>query len=75
MIRLGDKVKDRYSGLVGYAMARIEHLNGCVQIEIQPIVTKDGRLPEAIGVDIDQLVKVGKKKPMKKKKNGGFYRR
>jgi len=30
-IRLGDKVKDKYTGFSGIVMAKTEYINGCVQ--------------------------------------------
>jgi len=35
-INLGDRVRDRISGIVGIAIARTEWLYGCVRISIQP---------------------------------------
>ena len=46
MIDLGVIVKDKVSGLKGYAVARIEYLNGCKRIAIQPQLVKDGKPAE-----------------------------
>lgn len=37
-IKLGDKIKDQVTGMVGIAVARTKFLNGCVQYSIaQPV--------------------------------------
>ena len=52
---MGQKVKDRVSGFVGIAVARVEFLNGCVRIAIQPKVSKDGKVVGSTYFDIEQL--------------------
>lgn len=82
-IELGDTVMDIYSGLKGSALAKTEFLNGCIQIDVQPPVDKDNKLPEGVGVDIQQLKlikKADKNKPKPKPKPkvdppGGPYTR
>ncbi len=72
MINLGDKVRCRYSGLVGVAVARTEFINGCVQYTVVPKVGKDNKVTDEIGVDEDSLVVVSvRKKIVKKKVTGG----
>lgn len=41
-VKLGTKVKDSITGFVGFATARCEYINGCVQFEITPEELKDG---------------------------------
>lgn len=72
---LGDRVKDRVSGLVGIITTRTEHLNGCRQYGINPGVDKDGKMIEGWNIDGEQLVLVDKglneKEPIVKKTTGG----
>lgn len=42
-MKLGDKVRDRYTGFEGIAIARTEWLYGCVRITIQSTKLHDGR--------------------------------
>lgn len=53
-LRLGQELRDRVSGLVGIAVARVEYLNGCVQFCIQPPAEK-GTRPDGVYVDQQQL--------------------
>jgi hypothetical protein len=55
-IKLGHRIKDIVTGLTGIATARIEYLNGCVQFCVQPSCDKDGKRPEALYIDHQQLV-------------------
>jgi len=74
MVELGDKVRDKYSGLVGIAVVRSEFINGCIQFEVQPKAVKDGKLPESIGIDegaLEVINKVKVKKTFKVKLMGG----
>jgi len=75
-IKLGDKVKDKVTGFTGIAISRIEFLNGCTQIQIQPQKLKDGRPIESEYFDIQQIEKIEEPKPKVKKENtGGGYRK
>ena len=61
-INVGDRVKDRISGLQGIAIARTEWLWGCVRITLQPEgATKDHRCKESVSVDEPQCVVVKRK--------------
>ena len=72
MIKLGDKVKDIYTGLKGVVIGRTEFINGCIQFEVAPPIKKDGTLPDSVGIDIDSLeVITTKRKKAKKKETGG----
>jgi len=76
-IKLGDKVRDKITGLEGIAVAKIKFLNGCLQIAIQPEgLTSEGEPKEQHFVDSAQVVIVKPEKPKKEKKTkspgGGF---
>ena len=60
MIELGDKVRDRISGAVGITVYRTEWANGCIRWGIQPPVDKDGKVPDMVSVD-EQDVEVVQK--------------
>ena len=55
-IELGSKVKCKYTGFVGIAVAKIRFINGCVQYEVAPHAQKDGTLRDPIGIDSQSLV-------------------
>lgn len=61
-MKLGDKVRDKVSGFEGIATARTEWLNGCLRWGISPRVGEDGKLPEDIWVD-DQQIEVLEEDP------------
>ena len=69
-IELGNKVKDKVSGLTGIATSRVEYLNGCVQYCIKPPVDKDGKLIEGEYFDEEQVAFVGKGVSVKSKPTG-----
>ena len=71
MINLGDKVKDKVSGLVGIATERREYLNGCIQYVIQPKIDKDGKMPDGWSIDSQQIESLEKKIKVKKSETGG----
>jgi hypothetical protein len=52
---LGDKVKDRISGLDGVVISRAEHLFGCNRYWIAPQGHKDGKPLEGCWSDEDAL--------------------
>ncbi len=54
-IKLGSKVRDKVTGFTGIATAKIEYLNGCIQICIKPPVDKNNKMPDVEYVDIDQI--------------------
>ena len=66
-IKLGSKVKDNLTGFVGYAVARCEYLNGCIQYEIEPEQLKDGRPQKSYWLDVQRIeqIQVAKKSPTK----------
>jgi len=58
MIKLGDKVKDRVTGLEGIVVARTDWLNGCIRMVVQPQLLKDGKPVDTSCFDIEELVLV-----------------
>lgn len=54
-VRIGDKVKDKVTGLQGIAIARTVWLNGCVRIVVQPQEFKDGKPVDTSAFDEPQL--------------------
>ena len=55
MINLGDKVRDRVSGLEGIVVARTNWLNGCIRFTIQPQELKDGKPVDTSWFDIEDM--------------------
>jgi len=60
-VKLGEKVRDKITGLEGIATSRCEFLHGCVRIGVQPQEVKDGKPAEVVYLDEPQLDVVGKK--------------
>lgn len=51
-IKLGDRVKDIYTGFEGVASARTEWLHGCDRITIEPTaLDKDGKIQDGATFD------------------------
>ncbi len=76
MIKLGDKVRDRVSGLKGIVVSETEFLNGCIQYGVQPKVEKDSTEIVTWNIDEAQLESLEKKKvSVKKATTGGPTRR
>jgi len=71
MIKLGEKVKDKISGLTGIATTRLEYLNGCVQYTISPKLEKGKTELVAYNIDEENLEIIGKKVKIKKNNTGG----
>lgn len=67
MIKLGDEVKDKITGFTGIAVGKAEYLNGCIRIEIQPKITKDGLMIEPHWIDEVQLIDLTAEKKMEEK--------
>jgi hypothetical protein len=55
---LGDKVKDRITGMAGIVVSRSEHLFGCERYWVEPQDMKDGKPVEGRWFDQDSLVLV-----------------
>lgn len=63
-IKLGSKVRDTVSGVVGTATSRIQYLNGCVQYGITPKTQPGSSEITTWNIDEEQIEIV---KPIKKK--------
>ena len=78
-IKLGQKARDRVTGLTGIINGKAIWLNGCVRWSIQPPVDKEGKVLESYWIDEQQIeildpVSIMDKKEEKKvavKKTGG----
>lgn len=53
-IKLGDKVKDKITGLVGITIAKCTYIHGCTQFQVQP-KAKANILTKAHWIDEPQL--------------------
>jgi len=53
--KLGEKARDKVTGLEGILVSRCENLNGCLRYTIQPKVDKEGKYPESFWFDQDQI--------------------
>ena len=62
-IKLGDKVKDPISGLVGIAVGKTVWLHGCARIVVQPVGFDKTKKPfDSVNIDEPQLVVIQSKK-------------
>ena len=61
MVNLGDKVRDKITGIEGIATSRIEYMTGCTQFCLT-IKAKKGadKYPESVYLDEDRLEVVEK---------------
>lgn len=75
-VELGDRVKDKITGLSGVAIGATDWLYGCRRITVQPETEKDGKPVDTFCVDEPQLritkkavvgPNVQEKKPRKKR--------
>ncbi len=64
MVELGDEVQDKVTGFKGIAVVRSIYLQGCDRISVQPLVDKEGKIPESQHFDDPQL-KILKKQKVK----------
>jgi hypothetical protein len=71
-MNLGDKVKDRVTGLTGIVVAYTTWINGCIRLTIQPQEIKDGEPVKTSTFDIEELsiVEAGAVQPKKPNTNG-----
>jgi hypothetical protein len=61
VVELGDKVKDKITGLEGIAVSEHKFISGCIQIGVQPPVKKkEGTLPDTFILDLERLEIVDK---------------
>ncbi len=70
-VELGQKVRDKLTGLEGTAIGRTEWLYGCVRITIQPKGVKDGKPFDAWVTDEPQCEVLDNKKAPKAKPRHG----
>ena len=54
MVNLGDKVKDKVSGVIGIVVSRSDYLHGCIRVSIHP-VGKQGKDGKWLTFDEPQL--------------------
>lgn len=54
IVQLGDRIRDRISGVEGIAVARTEYLYGCTRIGVQPESHKDGKPAAWASIDEPQ---------------------
>lgn len=75
--KLGDRVKDKVSGLQGIVTGRAMWLNGCVQFLMRPKALPDNKFPEGVWLDGVQLtiVQAGAVPFMGPKDTGGMEQR
>lgn len=76
--RLGEKVKDRITGLEGIVIGNTEWVTGCNTVTVKPQgIGTDGKTYESVGVDEPWLELIGEgisleaDKPTDPKKRGG----
>ena len=62
-IKLGDRVRDVYTGFEGTAVCRTEWLHGCTRIGIEPTVLKDGKLMDIVSFDEQRVEVVREESP------------
>ena len=60
MIKLGQTVRDVVTGFEGIVVCRADYLHGCTRIDVQPVIYKDGKVPDSVSFDEPQL-KITKK--------------
>ena len=54
MVELGDRVKDKITGLKGIVVSVSQFLYGCTRVGIQPEEAKDGKPAESFYIDEPQ---------------------
>lgn len=71
-IKLGNKIRDKVSGVEGIAISRTEFLNGCIRFTMQPKpLKKDGTVPNELWFDEKQLEIIGKGVEIEQRRTGG----
>lgn len=68
---LRDKVKDTVTGFVGVIVSRTEWTNGCIRYQVQPPVDKEGKVPDSVNFDENDLLLIAAHKPVAAKPLGG----
>ena len=71
-IELGDKVRDRVSGLEGIAVTKLEYMNGCIQYSVTAKIKKGETEITTWNIDQEQIEVMSQKKvKVKRKPSGG----
>ncbi len=74
MVKLGDNVKDRFTGFKGVAVSKIEYLSGCIQFGVAPKVGNDNKKIDTEYIDEGRLDVVGPRaKKIVKMKTGADF--
>lgn len=71
MINLGDKVKDKVTGMEGIAVCRTEWVYGCVRFGVQSETLHEGKPIDAVYFDEPQLVVLSTKGKTAPPQSGG----
>lgn len=74
VIELGSKVRCSITGFEGIATARVEYINGCFQYCVMPRIGTDGKMPEGIYLDVQQLEVIPGGIVIEQKETGGPQR-
>lgn len=70
-IVLGNRARCIVTGFTGIVTARIDYLNGCVQLCLKPPVDKDNKEQDGIYIDSQQLEYVDEGINVAQKRTGG----
>lgn len=70
-VKLGDKARDKITGLTGIIVAMTHWLNGCLRITIQPQVLHEGKPVDNCTFDAEQVELVSAEPPPATKPTGG----
>jgi hypothetical protein len=71
MINLGQKVRCTVTGFEGIATAECKYLNGCLQYCVKPKMGADGKMPDGVWLDVQQLEVVEDGVRIKSRDGGG----
>ncbi len=72
-VELGSTVESTISGFKGIVTSRSEHVNGCNRYWVAPRVDKEGKLPEGLWIDENELIVTAQPKLQKANEDrGGF---
>lgn len=58
-IKLGQEVRDRVTGFKGIVTVKLEFINGCRRVEVQPKVDKKGEMLDSATFDEPNLEVIG----------------
>ena len=59
-MKLGKTLRCKITGFEGICVAKLKHINGCVQLGLKGPMIKDGVYPDTTYLDIEQLEEVEK---------------